>query len=68
MTAAADQHRFRPTEETPKNGPGLTGGPSTDKGICDLHGELSELTVPEIRHLVTCLVWHLSPNPNQVLH
>src|SRR3712207_8654545 len=29
------------------------------KGIRDLHGELTELTVPEIRHLVTCLAWHL---------
>ena len=45
----------------------MTGGPSTDKGIRDLHGELTELTVPEIRHLVICLVWHLTPDPDQIL-
>ena len=52
----------------PKNEPGCPGGPSTDKGLCDLRGELIELSVPEIRHLVICLVWHLAPDPDQILH
>jgi nicotinamidase-related amidase len=46
----------------------LTGGPTTDKGICDLRGELTELTLPEIRHLITRLVWHLDQASEQVLH
>jgi hypothetical protein len=27
-----------------------------------------ELSVPEIRHLITCLVWHLDRDPHRVLH
>jgi hypothetical protein len=38
------------------------------QGVPDLRGELTELSVPEIRHLITCLVWHLAPEPNRVLH
>ncbi|SNR68023.1 hypothetical protein SAMN06272737_118126, partial [Blastococcus mobilis] len=37
-------------------------------GDLDLRGELTELSLPEIRHLVICLVWRPDPDPNQVLH
>jgi len=29
---------------------------------------LAELTIPEIRHLVTRLAWRLDQDPDQVLH
>lgn len=41
---------------------------SGKKGGPELRGQLSELSVPEIRHLVTALIWHLHPHPDQVLH
>jgi hypothetical protein len=29
---------------------------------------LTELSVPEIRHLVTCLVWAIDRHPERILH
>jgi hypothetical protein len=35
--------------------------------VPDLCGQLSELSLPEIRHLITCLVWPPEHDPQRVL-